>query len=338
MCSLSVLVAWEQDHQRCQVGDSLALQAVGAGSDRAARTALIDAGTVLKELGVGAPRAHWSVGAVVTACTVVTADGPGALAGGAVIVDPIRASERGPALAAVVPWGVLDQPCAIAAIVAPVVGLQELATQAPGAVLAVLTSAELAELAGRWGVLICCTLATVVNIGADDPAVLAGKGTEAPPLEVPDAQRGHRVRASLYALAVEQEPSVTTDTAGVTGNDAVAVMAVLVEAATAFTGHGARLNATGAATNRLDAAAADTKTVVVAAGAASVRPAGAATAFRSATVARAPSGGGLSGFSGRSGFGGSRVGRAGLGASREHTVVQHGTESAWNATLEAVAV
>ena len=109
-----------------------------------------------------------------------------------------------------VPWGVLDQPSAIAAGVAPVVGLQELAAQAPGAVLAVLTGAELAELARRWGVLIRCTLATVVNLGANDPAVLAGKFTEASPLEVSNAQRGHRVRASLYTVAVEQEPSVTT--------------------------------------------------------------------------------------------------------------------------------
>ena len=63
-----------------------------------AAAATADAGPVLQHLGVGAADACGAGKAVAADCTVVAADGAGALAGVAVRVEPVFADERFAAL------------------------------------------------------------------------------------------------------------------------------------------------------------------------------------------------------------------------------------------------
>ena len=107
-----------------------------------------------------------------------------------------------------VAWGVCDHSGAIAVIVAPVVSLQVLSTEAAGAVLPKLVGAEGADLASRRRHLVGGALATVIDVHTDDPAVLALKGGHAAALEVPNAEHGHAGRTCLDAGTVEQVPAV----------------------------------------------------------------------------------------------------------------------------------
>ena len=86
----------------CPVGRLLALAALAAGADGVgAVRAGLDAGTVAQHLGVGAPRACDAARMVDANGAVVAADTARALAGAALLVEPIGARERGAALAGV---------------------------------------------------------------------------------------------------------------------------------------------------------------------------------------------------------------------------------------------
>ena len=96
---------------------------------------------------------------------------------------------------------------------APVVGLQVLATETAGAVLPKLVGAEGAELAGRRRHVVIRALAAVADVHSLDAAVLALKRSHAAALEVANAEHGHASRARLDAAAVEEVGAVTADAA-----------------------------------------------------------------------------------------------------------------------------
>ena len=161
-----------------------------------------------QDLAISAPLAGHPSGRVVAHRAVVLADGPGALARIAVLVDPAGARERGATLSAIVAWGVGNETGAIATVLAPVVE-EILAAVALGAVLAMLAGTVFADLAvGNCGVVLGGALATVIDVHADDSAVLALKGGYAAALEVPHAEHGHAGRTCLDAYTVEQVPAV----------------------------------------------------------------------------------------------------------------------------------
>ena len=142
-----------------------------------------------------------------------------------------------------VAWRVGDHSSAVAVVVAPVVTLpEERAAEASGAVGAVLVGAEGAKLAGGRGHVVVRTLAAVVDVRADDAAVLALERRHAAALEVTDAERGRASRAGRDAGAVEQVPTVAAHPAAVTLGAAVAVVAAVVEAPAAGAGLGPGLN------------------------------------------------------------------------------------------------
>ena len=142
----------------------------------------------------------------------VPADRPRALAPRAVVIEPVGAGEARPALPAVAPWHVFDEPGqAVAAVAAPVLE-QEAAAVASGAVLTVLAGAVLADLTRRdGGVVIGGALAAVGDVLPDNSAGLAGKRLGAPALELTDAG-GCQVRtAGLLTVAVQEVPAITAD-------------------------------------------------------------------------------------------------------------------------------
>ena len=142
----------------------------------------------------------------------VPADRPRALAPRAVVIKSVGAGEGRPALPAVAPWHVFDEPGqAVAAVAAPVLE-QEAATVASGAVLTVLAGAVLADLTWRnGGVVLGGALAAVGDILPDYSAGPAGKRLGAPALELTDAG-GCQVRtAGLVTVAVQEVPAITAD-------------------------------------------------------------------------------------------------------------------------------
>ena len=108
---------------------------------------------------------------------------------------------------------VLDHAGAVAAVVAPVVGLQVHATEAAGAVLSELVGAEGAELAGRRRHVVIRALAAVADVHSLDAAVLALEGSHAAALEVAEAKHGVAGRARIDARTVEEVRAVTADAA-----------------------------------------------------------------------------------------------------------------------------
>ena len=109
--------------------------------------------------------------------------------------------------------GVGDQAGAVAAGVTPVVGPQVLAPEAAGAVLSKLVGAEGAELAGRRCHLVGGALAAVVDVHADEAAVVALEGGHASALEVANAEHGVAGWTRRVAGAVEEVGPGSADTA-----------------------------------------------------------------------------------------------------------------------------
>ena len=134
--------------------NTFATISTGAGGGFAA-AASVDAGTVPKKLAVGAPFAHDAIGVVAAGCAIVATDSAGALAGGSVLVDPIRAEKRSTALAAIVAGVVAHEPVGLPQALAVLPGApvleEEPAAIAFCAVLAVLASAVFATMAGGDG-------------------------------------------------------------------------------------------------------------------------------------------------------------------------------------------
>ena len=154
---------------------------------------------------------------------------------------------------------------AIAVSVAPVVGLQVLATETAGAVLPKLVGAEGADLASRRRHLVGGALATVIDDLTDKTAALAGKRLGTAPFEQPDTRRCELRGARLHACAVEQVVSVPADATGVPGGGgACAEVAVVVEAAAATASHRACLDPATFAREGLDAAPVHPEPVAVA--------------------------------------------------------------------------
>ena len=108
---------------------------------------------------------------------------------------------------------VLDQPGAVAITVAPVVGLEEQAAEAAGAVLPEPAGLELAVLARGRGHRVGGALAAVTGVRANDPAIPALKRGQAPALELAKAERCHVSRARRNTSTVDEIGTIPADAA-----------------------------------------------------------------------------------------------------------------------------
>ena len=228
---------------------------------------------------------------IATNQAVVFANIPGTFAAVAGGVGSIGASERRAALAAVVARCICDEASAVAVIDAALV-VQELATEAALAALAVLVGAEVAELARRCchfvgGALAAIAEAGVGEAGIENPTVCAGEWVLAAALEAPDAERRFAGRARLNTRIVEQVPAVAADPAGVAPGVPAAVLTVVVDAPAAGSGLRARLDPATFAGDRNEAPAGLEHPVGVARQTSAGGPARATAVHRATTVPRA---------------------------------------------------
>ena len=123
--------------------------------------------------------------------TVASRLEPWALARQPTFVDTKRAGERGATFPAVAPRPVLDKSSSGAAVDAAVV-VEKLAPAAPHAVGTELAGAELADAAGRRGVVIGCTLAAIADaILTENTPASTRERRQTPAPELTDAARSH---------------------------------------------------------------------------------------------------------------------------------------------------